>query len=123
MAELRMAEWSVNRIGGGFRVPASAGIPCVRCAPRPLTLKRRDGRPPHPAPAYPARVAALARAPFALRKGRENGVLCFSLGSRFRGNDGVRRGNDGDWRLLVFRGGRLRLFGRLGGGRRCLSRR
>ena len=28
-------------------------------------------------------------------EGEENGVLCFSLVSRVRGNDGVVRGNDG----------------------------
>ncbi len=49
--------------------------PCVRFAPRP---------------------------PYAARKGRGNGVLCFSLDSGFRRNDGVRRGYDG---VVVVRGG------------------
>ena len=36
-----------------------------------------------------------AHASPSLREGEEKGVLCFSLGSRVRGNDGVVRGNDG----------------------------
>ena len=46
---------------------------------------------------------------FPSERGRERGAL--------REGDGWVRG------LLVFGGGRLRLFGRLGGGRRCLIRR
>ena len=51
-------------------------------------------RPP-PRRAYPARIAVLARAPFALRKGRapvvplvEGVRALLILGSRVRGNDG-----------------------------------
>ena len=36
--------------------------------------------------------ARCARVPFRKAKGEGNGVLCFTLGSRVRGNDGVVRG-------------------------------
>ena len=36
-----------------------------------------------------------AHASPSLREGEEKGVLCSSLGSRVRGNDGMVRGNDG----------------------------
>ena len=39
-----------------------------------------------------------AHASPSLREGEEKGVLCFFLGSRVRGNDGVARGNDGGLR-------------------------
>ena len=39
--------------------------------------------------------ARCARVPFRKAKGEGDGVLCFTLGSRVRGNDGVVRGNDG----------------------------
>ena len=38
--------------------------------------------------------ARCARVPFRKAKGEGNGVLCFTLGSRVRGNDGAC-GNDG----------------------------
>ena len=45
----------------GMMGASVTGIPCVRFAPRPLTLREGEG----------------------------NGVLCFSLDSGFRRNDGV----------------------------------
>ena len=38
--------------------------------------------------------ARCARVPLRGAKGGSNGVLCFSLDSRVRGNDGAVRGND-----------------------------
>ena len=34
--------------GNGGVVPSWMGIPCVRCAPRPLTLREGDGPPAAP---------------------------------------------------------------------------